>query len=65
MKKRQCYRCKRYFPTRQLVEWLEDCGELSPRFCLLCYYWILDHWEEGQDVTEFEAGADTDSDEEA
>ena len=63
MKKYRCYRCKKYFPRHHLKDWLDDCGELSPKFCRACYYWILDHWEEGQQVTDLEA--DTDSGEEA
>jgi hypothetical protein len=61
-KKARCYRCKLWFKLTQLVSWLEDTGDLSPKFCPPCYYWILDHWEEGQQVLDFE---DTDSGEEA
>ena len=52
----RCFRCKRRIRVADAIDWVDGAGSLSPRFCAACYYWILDHWTEDKQVTEFEAG---------
>lgn len=46
----RCSRCKRVMWRDQLVDWIDELDDLSPKFCPRCYSYVLDHWEEGDDV---------------
>lgn len=52
MKKRQkkCSRCKQKFNDIELLQWLEDSGALSPKFCKRCYQFVVLNWSEGMDI---------------
>lgn len=43
----KCGRCKERYPRKELIEWLDDLGMLSPHYCRDCYDYIVEHWEEG------------------
>lgn len=54
--KAKCSRCHKLFPRDAMFQWLEndDLDDLSPKFCRKCYFYVLDHYEEGFDVENME-----------
>ena len=50
MPTQKCSRCHKRKKPIDLIDWLEDSGELSPKFCRVCYEYILNHWTEGCDI---------------
>jgi hypothetical protein len=48
--RRECEHCGKPCKRSELIQWMEEAGELSPKFCRKCYYYLVDHWEEGMDV---------------
>ena len=52
--KKQCNRCRKKFDAEDLIDWIDDMDTLSPKYCVECYNYILDHYEIGDDVESME-----------
>ena len=52
MAMKRCGRCREEYPKRDLLQWSDDAGVLSPFYCPDCYDFIVDQYEQGQDMSE-------------
>lgn len=50
MRKARCAKCRRLFRKLDLLDWLDEADSLSPKFCPKCYDYILEHYQEGDDI---------------
>ena len=56
MIKEPCNRCKKEFNPRLLFQWIDGLDDLSPKLCRRCYHWVLDNWEDGDDLESMSGG---------